>query len=565
MLDQKTSAQPGQWKTSTTPYLEGVMNAYNDPNIEEIIFCKPTQVGGTEALNNMIAYIIAQDPNSTLVVYPTLELAEFTAKNRIQPMVDLSKQLKERYQISASTIKEMQFDGMYLVLAGANSAASLASRPAKNVLLDEVDKYPAFSGKEADPISLAKERTKTYQYTKKIFMTSTPTLASGNIWQAFKRADEIRYYHVPCPHCGCYQPLEFKQIKKPDGVENLADIRELAYYQCIECGRIINDSHKMNMLRNGVWQSDGRSGRSVAFHLNTIYSPWVRFGDVLYEFFKSRHFPDLLQNFINSWLAEPWEDTKLKMNSDVIYERQDVFEPGVVPDEAFILTGGVDVQKNKLYWTIRAWGPYYTSWNVAHGEALCFEDIEQIMNAEYSKQNGERYQVALCCVDSGDQTEDVYDFCYMNSEWAKPVKGASNQMAFKYRITTIDRAGSRSHGSTLIMVDTYKYKNFIADRMCRDNGQGSWMVHKDIDLDYAKQVTAEHRVLEKRGSQEVEVWRTKTAHADNHYLDCEVYAAVAADLANVRELGFEAQREEKTPVAAEEQTDRWIKKEEWLK
>ena len=37
---------------------------------ERIIFVKPTQVGGTEALQNMLGYVIQQDPSPTMIVYP---------------------------------------------------------------------------------------------------------------------------------------------------------------------------------------------------------------------------------------------------------------------------------------------------------------------------------------------------------------------------------------------------------------------------------------------------------------------------------------------------------------
>ena len=73
---------------------------------------------------------------------------------------------------------ELQFDGMYAVLAGSNSPASLASRPIRYLILDEVDKYDRFAGKEGDPISLAKERQKTFTTNKKTFMTSTQDIIS---------------------------------------------------------------------------------------------------------------------------------------------------------------------------------------------------------------------------------------------------------------------------------------------------------------------------------------------------------------------------------------------------
>ena len=63
------------------------MDAFSDDRIEEIVFIKSTQVGGTEAILNIIGYIIDQDPASTLVVYPSEVLAEDISKNRIQPML----------------------------------------------------------------------------------------------------------------------------------------------------------------------------------------------------------------------------------------------------------------------------------------------------------------------------------------------------------------------------------------------------------------------------------------------------------------------------------------------
>ena len=104
ILDAQTSAEPGKWNTSRTEYLKGIMNAFTDVEVEKIVFVKPTQVGGTECLNNMIGYVIAQDPSPTMIVYPTEKLAEFTSKKRVQPMVALSPVLAEKYRENESCI-----------------------------------------------------------------------------------------------------------------------------------------------------------------------------------------------------------------------------------------------------------------------------------------------------------------------------------------------------------------------------------------------------------------------------------------------------------------------------
>lgn len=562
ILDDKTSAAPGPWKNAVTPYLTAVMDAFNDPAVEEIIFCKCTQIGGTEAANNIFGYVIAQDPSPTLIVYPTILLAEYTSKNRLQPMLKLSPALRERYACDETKILELQFDGMYAVLAGSNSPASLASRPIRYLILDEVDKYDRFAGKEGDPISLAKERQKTFATNKKTFMTSTPTYKNGNIWRAMQQADERKQYYVPCPHCGHYQTLKFQQIKWPE-LQDITEAKEKAYYLCENCNGIIMDQHKPQMLAHGRWQSEHKKRHvsSVAFHINTIYSPWVRFGEVAYEFLKSKDDPALFMNFVNSWLAEPWEDTKAKISSDGVLERQSEYEEAVVPNDAVFLTGGVDVQKKCMYYTVRAWGYGMTSWNIAHGLCESWQQIENVMNTRFYSPNGTEYMVNLCGIDSGDQTDEVYQFCAYNQEWAIPVKGSSRKLTAPYNRSIIDKGQSIANGLALYLVDGSYYKDLIAARIRRPNGIGSWMVYKGCDRNYTEQICAEEKVLLIKNGKEVEEWQKKSAHIDNHYLDCEVYAALAADLLNVRHLTKEAiqgEREQKHIPASEQAASGWI-------
>ena len=349
ILDPKTSSEPGQWNTLRTPYLKSIMDSYNDVNIEHTTFVKPTQVGGTECLNNIIGYIICNCPSPSLMVLPTLDLAEYTSTNRIQPMIRLSSTVSNNFLKNESKILELQFkNDMYLAFSGANSPSSLASKPIKNLLVDERDKFPRFSVKEADPVNLAQERQKTFPYDKFTFDTSTPTLKTGPIWQSWINADLQLKFYVPCPHCGYFQTFKFKGgIKWPESAKTADERQITAYYECEKCKAQIADRHKPEMLKNGDWK-DEKSGRwfkdikegkrKVAFHINALYSPWVRFGDVAYEFTISKNYPEKLMNFVNSWLAEPWEQTETRMHSNIVLARQSKFEENIIPNEALILT-----------------------------------------------------------------------------------------------------------------------------------------------------------------------------------------------------------------------------------
>jgi phage terminase large subunit GpA-like protein len=537
VLDPKTSNESGPWNNARTPYLVAIMDAFNDPDIEEIVFVKPTQVGGTEGLNNIIDYIGLQDPSPTMVVYPTEALAKYTSENRLQPMIRLIPELYKKYWENDSKQLELQFDDMYIVLSGANSPTSLGSKPIRFLLFDEVDKYPLQAGKEADPRSLARQRTDTYPYNKKIFQTSTPTYKHRPIWQEWLNADQQLKYFVPCPHCGHKQTFEFGQIKY--NKESPATAQMTAYYECKECNGIINDSHKATMVANGSWEAIKKNGTKItAFHLNAIYSPWKRFGDVAYEYEKSKNDPKLHMNFVNSWLGLPYEQTEVKMSTDIVLERESEFERNIIPDGTMLLTGGIDVQKDHFYWTIRAWGKSITSWNVAHGVVGSYAELEDVMNRSYFDKKGDEFIVNLCAMDSGFNTDEVYEFCVLNRDWLIPVKGSSKPLVKRYTESVIDKPDSSANGMSLYIVDGAQYKDTISTRILKPNGPGSWMIYKGCDRKYADHITAEEKLKIKKCEDYIYIWKLKDGE-DNHWLDAEVYAFVAADILKVRYLGVD--------------------------
>lgn len=593
-LSDKVSAEPGPWSNRRTPYLVGIMDEFTNFETEEIIFVKPTQVGGTSAMENMLGYAIMQDPAPTEIVYPTETMALSVSNKRLQPLFE-NKPIAEKYD-PASPALEPSFSDMFIKIVGSNSPVGVASFAMRYLFIDEIDKFPGASKREANPVSLAEERTKTFR-NRKIFKTSTPTLRTGHIWKAKESADIEKHYFVPCPHCGEFIELKFSNLRWPGkhkdtqdiyGAEELkeelerieeaddgeglsnTDRAEFAFYICQACGCAITDQQKQLAVRKGRWEVVAQRTRfvkKVCFWINTLYSPFVSFAEIAKKFMDSKDDPEELQNFVNSWLAEPWEDTKLRTSADLVHERETNLPAYTVPKWAKLLTAGVDVQKDCLYWTIRAWGDYITSQNIAHGQARDFPEIEALMNMQYTREDGTPLLVALAIIDSGYDTDSVYDFCVVNSEWAVPGKGTTHEMDTHYRIGSVNKAGSRAIGMQLVFVDGGKYKDMIAARMRKPNGRGSWMVYKDCDQEYAEQVTAEHKVAVRSSGKIVQRWVPKTSHADNHYLDAEVYSMCAADVLGVRMMHLQQlQQEQGKPEAETEPPEEaWLRQnEEWI-
>lgn len=538
ILSELDSAAPGHWRTSKTPYLKAVMDAFNADFIHDITFCAGTQLGKTSAEQNMIGYAVAQDPGPMLVVYPSEKLAKFTSEKRLQPLIMLSPALREKFNERGSKDLELSFDTMYIALVGANSASDLSSRPARYVFFDEIDKFPKWTGAEAGPLELAAERTKTF-YNRKIVKVSTPTLKTGNIWQGWLNADIQYRYFVPCPHCGEMQVLEFGQIKWPEGSDE-TEARAAASYECKYCHEIIDDRQKPAMLRAGEWRGERkRKGRAhkVAYHLNSIYSPWLTFGDVAAKFLASKDEPALLMNFVNSWLAEPWEDKSSRMKSDVVMAKALPYERGRMPAAAQLVTCGIDVQLDHFYYSVRAWGAHMTSWLVDWGRAETWADLETVVERNYADVNGEIHNVNLACMDSGYNTDDVYSFCAQHMGVIVPTKGASRALKSRYTVSILDKQAA-GFGLRLYEMDTNQLKNFIASRMSIDPGAyGSWNVYEGIEREYADQICSEQRVEKKDRKGRVSiVWEKISSHVANHLLDCETNNVLAAEIMGVRFL-----------------------------
>ncbi len=573
-LDVKTSAEPGTWKTSRTPYLKGVMDAFTDPFVDEITVMAASQVGKTEAMFNMLGFIIDQDPGPTLIVLPRADDAKSVSFNRIKPMIECSPTLAKYLPENLDDITKLEyhFERMVLYFAGSNSPADLASRPIRYLFLDEVDKYPRFSGREADPIKLASERQKTF-WNKKTVKVSTPTTREGYIFREYEKSDQRRFY-VPCPHCGKLQILVFGQIKWPKEESHPERIKneKLAWYECFYCNKRIDDIHKQKMMLNGEWIPDRKEkNKNRGFCISSLYSPWLTWSDIASEFLKSKDYVELLMNFVNSWLAEVWEEKIEETTVDKIKSLVRDYDEGIVPDEALVLTAGVDVQKDHFYYAIRGWGYYEESWLIRAERCEYWEDvIDALFKTEYKKLNSEEtLNVYMSCVDSGFRTDEVYRFCRHWADKTKAIKGVEEITGGRfYRANKIDinsRTGAVIPGGLVLWhLNTTQYKDKI-NRLVTSRDPCKWHIFKNPSEEYLTQFTSEHKVLirNRTTGKAKELWQKKKEASANHYLDAEVYALAAADI--IRALNIRKDNASSTYKPPAEKAP-WLNKREgkWL-
>ena len=115
VLDESSNIS-GKWSNSITPYLVGIMDSINDPHIREIYFCKSSQVGGTEALINILGYLIMEEPAPAMIVYPSDDLAKDISNDKLKPAFRLIPQIRKIFYENSSKELRLKFKTMILYL-----------------------------------------------------------------------------------------------------------------------------------------------------------------------------------------------------------------------------------------------------------------------------------------------------------------------------------------------------------------------------------------------------------------------------------------------------------------
>ena len=230
--------------------------------MKEISICAAAQTGKTESILNCIRYAIAEDPGPMMWIMPAESLARSFSETRLQPSLKDCPPCADQIPDDPDAFKllEMHFKDCTLNLVGANSPAQLASRPVRYLFADEIDKFPEAHTKEAGALELAKVRTTSF-WNAKTILTSTPTVESGQIWQAYLNGTRHKFF-VKCPHCQHEQELLWPCVKWPDDVRtkagevwNVDAVEKLAYYECPACKHQIEQSWRHTMIRGGQWKA----------------------------------------------------------------------------------------------------------------------------------------------------------------------------------------------------------------------------------------------------------------------------------------------------------------------
>jgi len=558
VLDQRFAAEPGQWRTDRTPYVREWMNAARSKNCRRITILASTQVGKTEALNNIAGFFMHQEPSPIMLVMPNREAAQVAAEKRIVPMIMATPALRgelteERHDVKK---REITLRRSVFYFRSANSATDLASVPVRLVLGDECDKWPRWAGREASPLDLVTERTRTF-FNHVVVLASTPTTRDGLIWREFERGDERRYW-MPCPRCGKHQTFVFKQVKWDD---------DATWYECLLCQVKLDDRDKRWMTQRGTWvprevcAADNLDEAAItewktitddrtehrSYHIWAAYSPWITWESIRTKFEDARHDPESMMNFTNSWLGELWEE-RVETTTDAIVDAcittRKQFD---VPKEVLVLTASVDVQKDYMVWALQGWGNDEETWVIAADRANTWDEVGDVLFRNTYGENNLRVQ--CCLVDSRYRRDEVMDFCRKWHPSARMIAGVERDSPLPFSTVKLDkhpRTGQAlKHTMIVWTVNVDWFKDVVAQRLRNtsesETNAGAIHLPADLSIDLLRQISSEQKIVDRRTTKVRRRWVLRPGYQRNEMWDLLVYNAAAARIIHCDKLRSDAQ------------------------
>lgn len=584
------SAYPGRWRHETAPYLVEMMEALSefDP-CEELDCMKCSQSGGTAAIENWLGSIGDVAPGPAMYVQATFRAALDWAAEKFWPMVEATPRLdpsrnglvnpQSGGDPNRSTKFKVNFRrGGFLLLAGANSAASLRQRTVRYAVEDDLDQHPDDLDGQGSPESMIDSRLKVYRRKglSKRAKISTPTIkGASKIAAAVETSDKRRFY-LKCPGCsGRFDPV-WSDIIWPEGRP------QDAYLTAPCCGSVIEHWQKGDLSLSDGWLSTEIEGESAPRHLSeTDFKAWrarmplsrkrgfvitglisafQTWADMALAFKAAQGDLNKLRAWTNLDLGEPFElkgstpdYDKLKGLKEQHWGRA---QPPVGPLAA---TMGVDVQGDGLYYEKVGWGENAESWSLDAGFLPGHTDVpgegawtqlEQVARAPVTYPGGRTYPLDWICVDAGYHTAASEAFCkahpnrlavFGRAGWTLPVLGRGENLRYEQQGKKTGQASKKSQDKAYI-VGTYGVKlafyGYLRSTIaaCAEELANQSAVHargrchfsRDAPDDWFEQITAETIQVTTVNGYPRREWKPLPGR-QNHWLDCRVYNHAAAE------------------------------------
>lgn len=569
MSAEASAKRGGRFSFDVAPWQREILDAGDDPTVGKVVGMMASQTTGkSETMLNRIGAKIDLDPRPMLMVQPNEKpMAEAFSKDRIATMFRDTPTLKEkvrdpRSRDSGNTMLHKVFPGGHLTIAGANSPASLASRPIGDLFLDEVDRYPFSAGTEGDPIMLAEKRTETFPDAV-TYIFSTPTIkGASRIEKEFEESDK-RYWFCKCPACGHWQILKWEQVDF--STHGTVDDPKLICASERRC--VLSDALRQEMVRAGEWRATAPFKGVRGYHISGLYClfrPKRRFKNRLQQMvadFLSANAKgtETLKVWVNTFKAETWEDPAEKPPAaQELLERCEPYlsknDDGSfnIPEGVLCVTWSADSQSDRLEGEFNGWGFGEERWGLGRWIVPgnpeltdTWERLETVLQTRFVHPSGAVLRAAAGLMDRGGTNQKspkhakaVDDFtrprngqrifsCYGSTTPGQPIIAAIKPIQQGPRKTRCVRVGTDTAKGVIFSRLKLHARESLRTATANPRFHHFPEGH-GYDLEYFEQLVSEREVTAWKEGKPLRKW-IKT-RARNEALDYNVYNLAAMEL-----------------------------------
>jgi len=435
------------------PHMKQILKLVDNPDCKKIVLCFAAQTGKSDTIASIAAYLTGYRNRRGLFVLPTKHLQEKVRDTRLLPLFQNSdvgfKYLQDKIIFN--------FQSNFFSLALASSTGTMAEQTSTSwVIIDEHDEFNLTAAKSEDPVKLSERRMQASRRKLLIIACTPKETRAGYIFDHYKRSKKF-VEEIQCPLCDNWFVPDFKKhFKWPDetGLDDLNEIenKHLAWLECPLCSGKITDAMHLEIVTQRKRWKDLNPRLSIAecgFRLPSFLTPYKNFSMVACEYLHVRNNPQQLADFNNSVLAQPVEPSDSRTSADIDYSKLkgDYYTAQrEIPEEVFALSGGVDVGKDEIWLVLLGWASRNRKFVVrseriergrgAESLAVAMDKATEMCTMEYIYKGSIRPLFYGGLIDSGYDTDFVYDYCKRNPLWT-PAKGFINQRQ-PYIVTTVD-------------------------------------------------------------------------------------------------------------------------------
>jgi phage terminase large subunit GpA-like protein len=557
----ETVSEAGRWSNKRAPHLKEIMDTFNDKRVREVSIMKSAQAGGTEALLNIVGYMIDHDPCAAVFLQPSDNDAKDFVTEKLDSMIrDTETLARKVFKARGGGKKEREgrllrkkFPGGFLHISGAITPRATRQRSARLTFVDDLDGIGKVA--EGDVVRRLKQRGNTFP-DHLHYSVSTPTIeGESRIELAYNSGSKAKY-NVRCRKCEHEQVLKWENLTWAKDYDALGKpVRH--YYdtvrvKCGYCSYEICEAERLGMLERGRWVHEKPwMMEHRSYWIDQLSSTLANMQKIAEAIVEAGEDAAQLESLYNTVLGLPYKRVRGKEVDPLelmAMVRDEPVGSNAIANGVYFLTAAVDLQDGsvtdegkpqRFEVEVHGWGYQGENWLVdkliipaSFAKKADWGKLDAVWERQWKRLDGNVVPILRKFVDSSHRSEMVYEYVRgREHEGIYAIKGSSRVTAhlMPRGYSKVDKGRVN-----LLVIGTQHAKHEVFARLDamkeqRKQGRlepGPRFIHLPrafCDAEYFRQLTAEKLLTTGSGLFEQKIWVKTDKGRSNEALDLRVY------------------------------------------